>query len=182
VKAAAETFRPNKDLDTAQVITELGKGEALVSFLEGNGIPSVVERTMICPPSARLGLINTDERKAVIARSPVKGKYDTAVEAESAYEILMKRVEETAAEDGEQSGGLLGGLGGIVGTIFGTTRKRGERLTTGQLIARSVTRTVVSRTAGQVAADIGKSIGGSMGGSIGRAIVRGTLGGMLRRR
>jgi DNA helicase HerA-like ATPase len=182
VKAAAETFRPNKNLDTAQVITELGKGEALVSFLEGNGIPSVVERTMICPPSARLGLINTDERKAVIARSPVKGKYDTAVDAESAYEILMKRVEETAAEDGEQSGGLLGGLGGIVGTIFGTTRKRGERLTTGQLIARSVTRTVVSRTAGQVAADIGKSIGGSMGGSIGRAIVRGTLGGMLRRR
>ena len=55
VKAAAETFRPNKDLDTAQVITELGKGEALVSFLEGNGVPSVVERTMIRPPSARLG-------------------------------------------------------------------------------------------------------------------------------
>jgi len=185
VKAAAETFRPNKDLDTAQVITELGKGEALVSFLEGNGVPSVVERTMICPPSARLGLITADERRAVNAQSPVKGKYDTAVDAESAYEILKKRVEETAAAEAQAeqgSGGLMGGLGGIVGTIFGTTQKRGERLTTGQLIARSITRTVASRTAGKLAADIGKSVGGSMGGSIGRAIVRGALGGMLRRR
>ena len=78
VKAAADTFRPNKKLDTAQVITELGKGEALVSFLEGNGVPSMVERTMIRPPSARLGVITPAERSAVIARSPLKGKYDTA--------------------------------------------------------------------------------------------------------
>jgi DNA helicase HerA-like ATPase len=185
VKAAAETFRPNKDLDTVQVITELGKGEALVSFLEGNGVPSVVERTMICPPTARLGLITADERRAVNAQSPLKGKYDTAVDAESAYEILKKRVEETAAAEAaaeQGGGGLMGGLGGIVGSIFGTTRKRGERLTTGQLIARSITRTVASRTAGKLAADIGKSVGGSMGGSIGRAIVRGALGGILRRR
>jgi DNA helicase HerA-like ATPase len=185
VKAAAETFRPNKDLDTVQVITELGKGEALVSFLEGNGVPSVVERTMICPPTARLGLITADERRAVNAQSPVKGKYDTAVDAESAYEILKKRVEETAAAEAEAEqvgGGLTGGLGGIVASIFGTTRKRGERLSTGQLIARSITRTVASRTAGKLAADIGKSVGGSMGGSIGRAIVRGALGGILRRR
>src|SRR5207245_6807394 len=82
VKAAADTFRPNKDLDTAQVITELGKGEALVSFLEGNGIPSVVERTMIRPPSARLGLVSADERRAVIARSPVKGSYNTPLDQE----------------------------------------------------------------------------------------------------
>ncbi len=186
VKAAAETFRPNKDLDTAQVITELGKGEALVSFLEGNGVPSVVERTMIRPPSARLGMIGADERKTAIANSPLMGKYDTAVDAESAYEILTKRVEETAAETAQAEqggvGGLIGGLGGMLGSIFGTTRKSGERLTTGQLIARSVTRTVASRTAGKLAADVGKSIGGSMGGSIGRAIVRGALGGMLRRR
>ncbi len=185
VKAAAQTFRPNKNLDTEQIITELGKGEALVSFLEDNGVPSMVERTMIRPPTARLGQISASERRAVIGKSPVKGKYDTAVDAESAYEMLKKRVEETAAAEAEAQqggGGLLGGLGGLVGGIFGTSRKRGERLTTGQLIARSITRTVVSRTAGKVAADLGKSIGGSMGGSIGRAIVRGTLGGVLRRR
>jgi len=103
VKAAAETFRPNKDLDTAQVITELGKGEALVSFLEGNGIPSIVQRTMICPPSARLGTVSADERRAIIGKSPVKGKYDTAVDAESAYEILAKRVADAAQPD--QGGG-----------------------------------------------------------------------------
>jgi DNA helicase HerA-like ATPase len=188
VKAAAETFRPNKDLDTAQVITELGKGEALVSFLEGNGVPSVVERTMIRPPSARLGMISADERKAIIAKSPLKGKYDTAVDSESAYEMLKKRVEKTAAQpdqtsgQSEQSGGgLMGGLGGLIGGIFGTNRKRGERLTTGQLVTREITRTVASRTAGKIAADVGKSLGGSMGGSIGRALVRGALGGLLRR-
>ncbi len=76
VRAAAETFRANPKLDTATVITQLGKGEALVSFLEGNGTPSMVERCMVRPPSARIGPVTPDERKAVIAKSPLKGKYD----------------------------------------------------------------------------------------------------------
>ena len=92
VTAAAETFRPNPKLDTAQVITQLGKGEALVSFLEGNGIPAMVERVMVRPPSARIGPITPEERKSIIDNSPVKGKYDTAVDSESAYEMLQKRV------------------------------------------------------------------------------------------
>ena len=93
VKAAADTFRPNPKLNTAQVITQLGKGEALVSFLEGSGTPSMVDRTMIRPPAARIGPVTPEERKAVIAKSPVKGKYDTAVDPESAYEILQKRLQ-----------------------------------------------------------------------------------------
>jgi DNA helicase HerA-like ATPase len=182
VKAAADTFRPNKKLNTAQVITELGKGEALVSFLEGNGVPSMVERTMIRPPSARLGMITPAERGAVIAASPLKGKYDTAVDQESAYEMLQKRVAvETAEAEPGQGGGFLGQLGDVFGGIFGTNRPRGKRLSTGQLVTREITRTVTNRVAGKIAADIGKSLGGSMGGSIGRAIVRGTLGGILRR-
>src|SRR5690242_7923311 len=92
VKAAAETFRPNPKLNTAQVIMELGKGEALVSFLEAGGTPSMVERTMIRPPSARIGAITPDERKAVMAKSPVKGRYDTAVDPVSAFEILQRRL------------------------------------------------------------------------------------------
>ena len=192
VRAAADTFRPNKNLDTAKAITELGKGEALVSFLEGNGVPSVVERTMIRPPSARIGPVTDAERKAVINKSPVKGKYDTPVDSESAYEILQKRMKNTAAAPvpGEQGqdqaeqnggGGLLGQIGGVFGTIFGTNVPRGKRLSTGQRMTREVTRSVTNRVAGQIAADLGKSIGGSMGGTIGRAIVRGTLGGILRR-
>ena len=153
-----------------------------MSFLEGNGVPSVVERTIIRPPSARLGLVSADERRAVIARSPLKGKYDTAVDTESAYEILKRRVEEIAGQGEQgQTGGWMGDVGNVLGTIFGTTRQRGERLTTGQLVTREISRTVANRVAGKLAADLGKSIGGSMGGSIGRAIVRGVLGGILRR-
>src|SRR5829696_5435107 len=184
VNAAAQTFRPNPKLDTARVIMELGKGEALASFLEGGGTPTMVERVMIRPPSARIGPITPEERKAIISKSPVKGKYDTAVDAESAYEMLQKRVAGTAAPangaDGGGGGGILGQIGSIVGTIFGTNAKRG-RLSTGQVIARDVTRSVTNKVVGGIVADLGKSVGGSLGGSVGRALVRGALGGLLRR-
>ncbi|HWL04810.1 MAG TPA: helicase HerA-like domain-containing protein [Xanthobacteraceae bacterium] len=184
VRAAAETFRANPKVDTAKAITELATGEALVSFLEGKGTPSIVERCLIRPPSARLGPVTETERKALIARSPLKGKYDTAVDSESAYEVLQSRVAKTAAEAEAATnggGGLLGSVGGFLGGLFGTSRPRGTRLSTTQVIAREVTRSVTNRVAGQVAADIGKSIGGRTGSTIGRAIVRSTLGGILRR-
>jgi DNA helicase HerA-like ATPase len=197
VKAAAETFRPNPKLDTAKVIMELGKGEALVSFLEGNATPSMVERCMVRPPSARLGPITPEERKMLMAKSPIKGKYDQTVDSESAYEVLQKRLQSGAAGgpiaaphspggagEAQPSGGLaavLSGIGSVLGSIFGTNRARGTRLSTGQLIAREVARSVSNRVAGQIAGGVGKSIGGKMGGSVGRAIVRGTMGGILRR-
>ncbi len=189
VRAAAETFRANPKLKTATVISELGKGEALVSFLEGNGTPSMVERCMVRPPSARIGPVTADERKAVNGRSPLKGKYEQAIDAESAYEMLKKRTEASAApaqpgapgSEGATEGGLLGSLGGMIGSIFGTSRPRGTRLSTGQVVAREVTRSVTNRVVGKIAADIGKSLGGTMGSSVGRAIVRGTLGGIMRR-
>src|SRR5215469_15592128 len=180
VLAAAQTFRPNPKLDTARAITELGKGEALVSFLEGNGVPAMVERALIRPPSARIGPITPEERKVIMDASPYKGKYDTAIDAESAYEILQKRVAGTAATADGSGGGILGRIGGIVATIFGTNVRRG-RLSTGQLIARNVTRSVTNKVIGGAVADIGKSVGGSIGGSIGRSLVRGALGGLLRR-
>jgi DNA helicase HerA-like ATPase len=183
VKSAAETFRPNPKLNTAQVITELGVGEALVSFLEAKGAPSIVERCLIRPPSARVGPVTPDERKKIIAASPVRGQYDKTIDRESAFEMLEKRTKEQAAEaeavEAEESGG--GGIGGFLGSIFGTNRKRGQTLTTTQRIARDVTRTVTNRVAGGVAAANGKKFGGSVGGSVGRAIVRGTLGSILRR-
>jgi DNA helicase HerA-like ATPase len=201
VRAAAETFRANPKLDTAKVIMELGKGEALVSFLEGNGTPSMVERCMVRPPSARVGPITPEERKTFLAKSPVKGKYDQTVDSESAYEVLQKRLQQSgstspppagAGQPGAPGapaeasttgglGGFLTGVGSVLGGIFGTSRPRGTRLSTGQLIAREVTRSVTNRVAGQIAADLGKSVGGKMGGSVGRAIVRGTMGGILRR-
>ncbi len=185
VQAAAQTFRPNPKLDTAKAIMELGKGEALVSFLEGNGTPAMVERALIRPPSARIGPITPEERKAIMDASPVKGKYDTAIDAESAYEILQKRVAGNAAHPDDAGGGgdigILGHLGAIVGTIFGTNARRG-RLSTGQLITRNITRSVTDKVVGGVAASLGKSVAGSLGGSVGRSLVRGALGGLLRRR
>src|SRR5579862_7383077 len=96
VAAAAQTFRPNPKLNTEQVITELAKGEALVSFLEGNGTPAMVERAMVRPPAGRIGAITPQERAAIQAKSPLKGKYDTTIDSESAYEQLQKRVQQNA--------------------------------------------------------------------------------------
>jgi len=180
VAAAADTFRPNPKLDTAQVIMELGKGEALVSFLEGNGTPAMVERVMVRPPSARIGPVTPEERKAIIDASPLKGKYDTAIDAESAYEMIQKRIAGTAATASGESGGLLGTIGGIAASIFGTNVRHG-RLSTTQLIARNIARSVTDRVVGGAAANLGKDVAGSIGGSIGRSIVRGALGGLLRR-
>jgi hypothetical protein len=171
---------------------ELGKGEALVSFLEGGGTPSMVERVMIRPPTGRIGPVTPEERKAIINASPVKGKYDTTVDAESAYEIIQKRLSGIAAHaddagggnaggGGAGGGGILGQIGSIVGTIFGTNTSRG-RMSTGQVIARQVTRSVTNKVIGDLAAGVGKSVAGSMGSSIGRSLVRGALGGLLRRR
>jgi uncharacterized protein len=196
VKAAAETFRQNPKLDTAKVIMELGKGEALVSFLEGNGTPSMVERCMIRPPSGRVGPITVDERNALIAESPVKGKYDQAIDSESAYEVLQKRHSGAIVRPADTSGSpgapaeasAAGGFARVIAmimdvfhSIFGTGQGRRTRLSTGQLVARQVTRSVSNQIAGKIAADIGKSLGGKTGSSIGRAIVRGTMGGILRR-
>ncbi len=181
INAAAQTFRPNPKLDTAQVITELGKGEALVSFLEGNGTPAMVERVMIRPPTGRMGPITPEERKAIQDASPVKGKYDTEIDSESAYEMLHKRVATIAAPAEGAGGGILGQIGALAGAVFGTARPSGQRLSTGQLIARNLARSVTGAVVGGVAAKVGKSVAGSMGSSIGRSIIRGTLGGLLRR-
>ncbi|GGE36842.1 hypothetical protein GCM10007276_12870 [Agaricicola taiwanensis] len=181
VKAAAETFRPNPAFKTEDVITQLGVGEALVSVLEVKGAPSVVERTLIRPPAAKLGPITLQERQALMANSPVAGHYDDEVDRESAYELLAKKAQDATVAAQAEEEASTSGIGGLLGTLFGINRKRGERLTPTQSITRDVTRIVVNRTAGQVAANVGKQLAGSVGGSVGRAIVRGVLGSMLRR-
>ena len=91
VAVAASTFRPNPAFSTEQAITELAKGEALVSVLDAKGVPTMVERTMIRPPSSRMGPLSAEERRAIIADSPVRGVYDQPKDRESAYEILARR-------------------------------------------------------------------------------------------
>lgn len=189
VKAAAETFRPNPEFKTADVIMQLGVGEALVSTLKNKGEPSIVQRTLVRPPSSRLGPLTPQERKTLIDTSPVAGQYDEAVDAESAYEILAKRAAKTAAteEEAEEQRAEAASTtheeeeGGLLDSIFGTNRKSGERLTAGQRAARNTTRSVVNNTLGQMASDLGRKVAGKYGGQMGRSLVRGILGSILKR-
>lgn len=90
VKAAAQTMRANPAFDTEKAIQELGTGEALISFLDAKGSPSVVERAMVIAPCSRMGPVTEDERNGLINHSPVYGKYEDEVDRESAYEMLQK--------------------------------------------------------------------------------------------
>jgi DNA helicase HerA-like ATPase len=168
VKTAATTLRANPKLDTEKVITELGVGEALVSFLDEKGRPEIVERAFICPPASRIGPANDAERDATIRESAVYGVYEKTVDRESAYEKLRDRradtetpaaaggkAAEAAAED--DGGGMMGGLKDI---LFGSTGPRGGRR-----------EGVIDAAA--------KSVARTVGSSIGREIVRGVLGSIL---
>jgi DNA helicase HerA-like ATPase len=163
VKAAAQAFRPNPKLNTERVITELGKGEALVSFLEGNGVPEIVQQTLIRPPAARVGPVTPEERRSIIAASPVRGKYDETVDRESAFEILQKKAAQAAAPEAQAESGSGGGLiGSVLGGLFGGGKSR--RMSTGEVVVKQVARSVASQ----------------VGSQVGRAIVRGLLGGLKR--
>ena len=99
VKTVAETFRSNPNLDTKDVITQLGVGEALVSTLDEEGVPTQVERILIRPPESRIGPMNDKERAEQIDRSPYRNRYDQVLDRESAYEVLAQRAENIAAKE-----------------------------------------------------------------------------------
>jgi len=94
VKTAAETFRPNPNIDTVSAITQLGIGEALVSTLDASGTPTPVERILIRPPESTIGAIDESTRAEMMARSPMAGRYEEMIDRESAYELLKARTEE----------------------------------------------------------------------------------------
>lgn len=170
IKTAAENFRPNPAFDTFKAITELGVGEALVSVLEENGSPSIVDRTLIRPPASRIGIISDAERQQAIVASPVSGIYDKALDRESAYERLTQRASEPAPtlspspwphaprqeapkETGEEKPAPKR-----------TSRGGRQRQSYGEAVAKSVLR----------------SVGSTVGRQIGNQILRGVLGSILR--
>ncbi|MCB1494375.1 MAG: DUF853 family protein [Bauldia sp.] len=171
VKTAADTFRPNPDFSTFEVITQLGVGEALVSTLEAKGVPSVVQRTLVRPPSSRMGTITEAEREQIIFTSPIGTVYDVTVDRNSAYEMLKSRVEGKVADAPDAPPPAQGevGVGSVIEDILGLNVPRNKRLSNTQKAAREVTR------------DLSETIGGAIGGSVGRQIFRSVLGGILRR-
>jgi DNA helicase HerA-like ATPase len=183
VQAAAQTFRPNPALDTAQAITELGVGEALVSFLDDKGRPNVVERAFVVPPASQIGPIDANERAALMKQSTVAGIYEKSVDRESAYEKLKGRVDSKMAKapaqasqdhegtkDGWGSSGNQapapsssagGGFGDVLGSVFGSGPRGGRRDSIGEAMMKSAARTI--------------------GSTVGREIIRGVLGSILKR-
>lgn len=158
VKTAAETFVANPKLNVAEVISQIGVGEALVSTLQDKGVPMPVERTLICPPRCRMGAVTTEERAAIRSRSPIGGKYDSPVNRESAYEILSRRTmeREAAGPGSNQAEAEKPPERGVIGDLlWGTKRRQGMVETMAKQAARTV------------------------GGQIGRRILRGVLGGIL---
>ena len=165
VKSAATTLRANPRLNVETVITELGVGEALVSFLDDKGRPTVVERAFVVPPGTRIGPVTAQERDKLIKASAVAGVYDKAEDRESAYEKLTKRVAEELPQSkgkpaaAEQAGKPAEG-GGLMDIFTGSTGPRG------------------GRREGAIEA-AAKSAARAVGSQIGREIVRGVLGGIF---
>ena len=160
VKATATTMRQNPSLDIERAITELAVGEALVSFLDAKGRPSVTERVFVLPPGSQIGPITAPQRQALLQNSLVAGIYEKAIDRESAYEILQARTANLQPANGKgapaaaDNGGLLGGLNDV---LFGSTGPRGgQRDGLVQTMAKSTVRT--------------------MGTTLGRQILRGVLG------
>jgi DNA helicase HerA-like ATPase len=154
VKTAAETLRPNPKLKAEKVITELGVGEALVSFLDEKGSPCVVERAFIVPPGSQIGPITPEERKQLIESSDVFGHYEKAVDRESAYEKLEARTETKPTQAQESSNP-------VSEILFGKTGPRGGRQSQGMIEAMT------------------KSAARSIGSELGRQVLRGVLGSIL---
>ncbi|KKB82739.1 ATP-binding protein [Devosia limi DSM 17137] len=164
VRVAAETFRPNPAFSTEDAITQLGIGEALVSVLEAKGIPSMVGRTLIRPPSAQVGPLLPEERRAIIANSPVAGLYDTVIDRDSAFEVLASKAR--AKQEAEERQRIEDERNKAAERRYQadrpTTTRRSTRQTPTEAAMNSLARTMANR--------------------LGDALVRGILGGLKRGR
>ncbi len=169
VKAAAQTMRANPAFDTEKAIQELGTGEALISFLDAKGSPSVVERAMVIAPCSRMGPVTEDERNGLINHSPVYGKYEDEVDRESAYEMLQKGFQASTEQQnnppakGKEVAVDDGILGGLKDILFGTTGPRGGKKDgVVQTMAKSAARQVTNQI---VRGMLGSLLGGEEGKS-----------------
>ncbi len=171
VRAAAQTFRQNPKFDTEAALTQLGVGEALVSFLDAKGQPGVVDRALVIPPRSRLGAISESERAKILRDSPVAGHYEKEIDRESAYEKLTAAAAASTPPSQDQSTDQKDepvSFGGVFGSIFGSkTSSRGRR---SDSVATAMTKSVM------------RSVGSSLGRQIARGIMGAILGGTASRR
>jgi len=187
IKAAAETFRINPELDVETAITELKVGEALVSTLDDDGAPTIVQRTLIAPPRSRLGPVTSKERAIIQSISPYDGKYETAVDRESAEEVLLQKSADAAAaaqvvqEQGEEAQRAQPRKTASMWEKAGKAAFGAAAASAGTMVARQMTGrksggSPIASAASAAAGAIGTALGGAM---LGR-FARGLLGGLLR--
>jgi DNA helicase HerA-like ATPase len=138
VKAAATTFRQNKDLDVEAVITELGVGEALVSFLNDKGQPNFVERALIYPPESQLPPLSAAEHEETVKQSAIYGHYEKVVDRESAYEMLKNRTPQVPAGQQHAAGGGWQSQAGEMAEALGKSAVRAIGSQLGREIMRGV--------------------------------------------
>jgi DNA helicase HerA-like ATPase len=184
VKSAAQTMRANPKFDAEKAISELGVGEALVSFLDEKGRPNIVERAFVVPPGSRIGPVDDAERSALIKSSVVAGVYDTAIDRESAYELLRGRAASAAEGGAPARGGAAGGAarpaggagaaGGAGGAADAATGGGWSDMLGGLLGGGSR-----SSRSDSVLTAAAKSAARSMATTAGRELVRGVLGTLL---
>ena len=165
VRATADTFRQNPEFEAAEVITQLGVGEALVSVLEGKGNPSVVERALVRPPESRIGPADESERKAAMIDSPVRGRYDDEMDRESAYELLTRRAEK-AAEEAEKERARLEAEEDAARESRSSSRSTSRKKKSSSSRRMSTSEAIVR--------DVGKTLG--------KELVRGILGSLFKGR
>lgn len=173
---AAENYRENPAFETEDAIREVGVGEAVTSMLQKKGVPGIVERTLIRPPSSQLGPVTQAERNGVIAASPFAGKYDDTLNRESAFEILEARANAAAAEAeaAETRAADEDGLDNAMREYNAGRRYTGTR------VGRSTSRPKRSSRSDSVGQAMAKSFARQIGTQAGRAVVRGVLGGLFR--
>nr|WP_052072221.1 helicase HerA-like domain-containing protein [Sphingopyxis sp. MWB1] len=184
VKAAADTFRPNPKVDVAREITELKVGEALVSLLDADGAPSPVERTLIKPPCSRAGPLDKKERAIIQSVSPVEGKYDTAVNRESAEELLAAKAEQAVAAAAEAQAQEQAEKEAAAQAKEEAKRKADEereRLRAEKAAAREAAKPTMAEKMMQSAArSAATSLGRQFAGKLGSQLMRGIMGSLFK--
>lgn len=178
LRRAAQTYRPNPRFSTEAAIRDVGVGEAVTSFLEPRGAPGVVERTLIRPPESRMGPIEPAERAAVIAVSPVRGRYEQAIDRDSAHEMLARRAEQAAREAESATAGTPG-----AGEFARARRyEPPARGSTGPTPRAPATRSTPARGGDGPVEAFAKSFARQLGTQAGRQLSRGVLGTLFRGR
>ncbi|MBF9029701.1 DUF853 family protein [Rhodobacterales bacterium HKCCE3408] len=176
LRRAAQNYRENPDFDIEDAIREVGTGEAVTSMLEEKGVPGIAQRTLIRPPSSQLGPVSAGMRAALIAGSPVAGKYEAAIDRESAFEILAKKAEDAAREAEEAEAAAQ------KAEEEEREFKAARRYSGGRDSSRSDAPRKRSSRSDSVGEAFAKSLARQLGTQTGRAVVRGVLGGLFRGR